>query len=262
MEGSGVLRFSLLGSGSSGNALLVATPEGSILVDAGLSFKRLNERAAAIGESLENLRAVFITHEHGDHVLGLGTLARRTNVPVYLTPATHQNLPKHIGLLPNVKLFEAGERIAVDGFEIDSFSVWHDAVDPVSYAIRWGGAQLGLATDLGKPSNVVRRRLMGSHALILESNYCPNMLRTSSYPAAIRQRIKSTHGHLSNADMSSLLSELLHDALQWVIAVHISQENNSADLARSMAQRVLGAHPARLVLAEQDAPTPLFSIAV
>lgn len=257
-----MIRFSLLGSGSSGNALLVATPEGAILVDAGLSFKRLNERAAAIGESLENLRAVFVTHEHGDHVLGLGTLARKTGVPVYMTPRTLDNLPKNVGLLPNVKLFDAGERLSVDGFELDSFSVWHDAADPVSYAVRWGGAQLGLATDLGKVSNVVRQRLTGSHALILESNYCPNMLRTSSYPAAIRQRIKSTHGHLSNADMNSLLADLLHDRLQWVIAVHISQENNTADLARSMAERVLGKHPARLVLAEQDAPTPLFSIAV
>lgn len=257
-----MIRFSLLGSGSSGNALLVACPQGAILVDAGLSFKRLNERAQAVGESLENLRAVFVTHEHGDHVLGLGTLARKTGVPVYLTQRTLDGLPKSVGLLPNVKLFEAGDRLSVGDLEVDSFSVWHDAADPVSYVVRCGGGQLGLATDLGKPSHLVRERLAGSHALILESNYCPNMLRTSSYPAAIRQRIKGTHGHLSNAEMNSLLADLLHDRLQWVVAVHISQENNTEELARSMAQRVLGTHPARLVLAQQDAPTPVFNIAV
>ncbi len=257
-----MIRFSLLGSGSSGNALLVTYPEGSILIDSGLSHKRLLERAASVGETLDNLRAVLVTHEHGDHVLGLGTLARRTKVPVYLTQQTLENLPKSVGMLPNLSVFEAGDRLAVAGLEVDSFSVWHDAADPVSFVIRYGGCQLGLATDLGKVSNVVRQRLAGSHALVLESNYCPNMLRSSSYPAAIRQRIRSTHGHLSNADMNSLLADLIHDSLQWVVAVHVSQENNTEDLARSMAQRVLGAHPARLVVAQQDEPTPLFDIAV
>lgn len=257
-----MLRFSLLGSGSSGNALLVSYPEGSVLIDNGLSHRRLLERVESLGETLDNLKAILVTHEHGDHVNGLGTLARRAKAPVYLTEATLENLPRKVGALPDVRVFEAGDSFEFGGLEIESFSVWHDAADPVSFVLRYGGRQLGIATDLGKVSQVVRTRLAGSHALILESNYCPEMLRRSSYPPAICQRIRGKHGHLSNADMNSLLAGLVHEGLQWVVAVHISQENNTEELARRMAQQVLGEHPARLVIAQQDEPTPLFDIAV
>ena len=114
---------------------------------------------------------------------------------------------------------------------------------------------------MGKVEHVVRQRLHGSNALVLESNYCHLKLRESSYPPAIRQRIAGTHGHLSNRDMNSLLKDLIHDGLELVVLVHVSQENNSKELAREMAARVLQGHGARLVLAEQDRPTPLFEVA-
>ncbi len=242
--------------------MLVSSPSGKLLLDNGLSFKKLSERVVAIGESLDDLDAVFITHEHGDHVNGVGILARKIDVPVYLTEKTFNALPKTVGVIPRPVFFEAGESIAVGEFSVDSFTVPHDAIDPVSFVVRYQEVQLGLATDLGKASNVVRKRLEGSHALILESNYCPDMLLRSSYPPAIRQRIRGSHGHLSNADMNSLLSDLIHDELQLVVAVHVSQENNTEELARSMAQRALGEHPAELIVAQQDEPTPMFTIAI
>ncbi len=254
-----MIEFSLLGSGSSGNAVFVRGPSGKLLIDNGLSLRQLETRLAALGESIDRLAAVVITHEHRDHVNGVGVLARKTGVPVYLTRETDAHLPD-LGRIPEKVFFESGDVLRVLDFQLASFQVAHDAADPVSFTVWRAGCQLGLATDLGHASNLVRERLRGSHALVLESNYCPDMLSRSSYPPAIVQRIRGKHGHLSNQDMNSLLHSLLHADLQWVVAVHVSQENNTEAKAREMAQRVLRNHAARLHVAAQDEPTPLMRI--
>lgn len=240
--------------------MLVSSPTASILIDNGLSFRQLKLRAEALGESLEGLRAVFVTHEHSDHVRGLGVLARKLGVPVYITPETFERLPASVGKIPKTQFFESGDALSIDGLTLQSYRVSHDAADPVNYILRCGDCQLGMASDLGQVSNLVRERLHRSHALVLESNYCPTMLQQGPYPPAVRQRIHGSHGHLSNGDMNSLLAGLLHDELQLVVIVHISQENNTEELARSMASKVLGDHPAELVVARQDGPTPMFSL--
>ncbi len=255
-----MIRFSLLGSGSSGNAIIVATSDTKILIDSGLSFKQLELRLKSVGETLDGLEAIFLTHEHGDHVKGVGVLARRTKVPVFMSGGTFANLPKGVGEIPHVECFKSGATLSVGGMTLTSFDVVHDAADPVSYVVRSGGCQLGIASDLGKVTHLVRQRLQGSNALVLESNYCPEMLRHSPYPAAVVQRIGSSQGHLSNPQMNSLLADLLHDELQLVVAVHISQENNTVEKAREMAARVLRSHHAELHVAEQDGPSPLFQI--
>lgn len=255
-----MISFSLLGSGSSGNALLVTSPTGSILIDNGLSYRQLERRATGLGLTLDDLQAVFITHEHGDHVNGVGVLTRKRDVPVYMTERTRDCLPKGVGHIPQIRFFESGDTLTLNGFSLSSFRVAHDAQDPVSYVVRYGDSQLGIATDLGSVSNLVRQRLAGSHALVLESNYCPELLLNSSYPAAICQRIRSNQGHLSNNDMNSLLADLIHDDLELVVAMHVSQENNTEEKARSMAAQALGRHPAKLVIAQQDDPTPLFAV--
>lgn len=256
-----MIEFSLLGSGSSGNATLVRGPSGKILIDNGFSVRELQRRMACIGESLDDLLGVVVTHEHRDHVNGLGVLARRTGAPVYVTPATAERLPESLGVIPNLVHFESGDTVAIGEFALRSFRVTHDAADPVSFVVSRDGARVGFATDLGCVSHLVRQRLRGCHALVLESNYCPAMLRRSSYPAAIVQRIRGPQGHLSNQDMNSLLADVLHSDLQLVVAVHISQENNTPDTAHAMAAQVLDKHPARLVVAAQDEPTPLFRVA-
>lgn len=255
-----MLHFSLLGSGSSGNAILLRSRSTKILIDNGLSFKQLSQRLEAVGESIDGLAAVLVTHEHGDHVQGLGVLARKFPVPIYMTEGTRQNLPRTLGELGEVRLFEAGEGLRVGDMSIQSFSVSHDAADPVGFTVRAEGAQFGLATDLGHASNLVRMRLAGSHALVIESNYCPDMLRNGHYPLQIQQRIRGRQGHLSNEDMCSLLHSLLHDGLQRVILVHISEKNNTPELVERRVRGVLKAHRAEMFLATQDAPTPLFEI--
>lgn len=255
-----MLRFSLLSSGSAGNAILIDNGESKLLVDNGLSFKELQLRVGEIGETLDTLEAVLVTHEHGDHVKGIGVLSRKLGTPVYLTPPTFRSLNPKLGRIEPVHHFDSGDTLEIGRYSITSFRVSHDATDPVSFMIECDGCRLGLATDLGKATHLVRDRLQNCHALILESNYCHEMIRNSPYPPAIIQRIRSNMGHLSNADMNSLLSDLLHENLQWVVAVHVSQENNSEGLVREMAERVLRGHPAKLLVADQERPSPMYTI--
>lgn len=255
-----MLYFSLLGSGSSGNAIFVRSGATKILIDNGLSFKQLSLRAAAIGESLDDLNGIIVTHEHGDHVLGIGVLTRKMTTPVYMTRGTFAHLPASLGVLGDIEFFEAGDTLHIGDLEILSFSVSHDAADPVGFVVRSNGAQFGLATDLGHVSHLVRNRLAGSHALVIESNYCPEMLRNGEYPPKIQQRIRGRQGHLSNEDMCSLLHNLLHDSLQHVIVVHISENNNTPDLVERRVRGVLKSHRAAIYLATQDRPTPLFQV--
>ena len=255
-----MLRFSFLSSGSNANALFIIGGSTRILIDNGLSFRRLQQRITEIGETLDGLSAVFITHEHGDHVNGIGVLNRKMPVPIYLTEGTYRNLPKNIGTIHDAHLFEAGDLLRINDMEIQSYSISHDAADPVGYVIRYQNTQIGLAYDMGHVPTLVKQRLAGSHALILEANHCPNLLTKSSYPPALRQRISSKRGHLSNQKMSSLLSHLLHPALQVVLLVHLSEENNDHELALRMAQRAVGKHKAQIFVAQQDRPTPLFEI--
>ena len=255
-----MLQFSLLGSGSSGNAILIRSADAMILIDNGLSFKQLSLRANQVGIALDSLDAIVVTHEHGDHVLGIGVLTRKIKVPVYMTKGTFANLPTSLGHLGDIEFFEAGDTLHIKDLEVISFSVTHDAADPVGFVVRSGGAQFGLATDLGHVSELVKRRLAGSHALVIESNYCPEMLRKGDYPPKIQQRIRGRHGHLSNEEMCSLLHSLLHDTLQHVILVHISENNNTPALVEQRVRGVLKTHPAAMFLATQDTPTPLFRV--
>ncbi len=259
-EDLALIRFALLGSGSSGNATLVITPTSKVLIDAGLSFKQLQMRAAALGEDLDGLSAVFVTHEHTDHVHGIGVLSRKLGTPIFMTEGTRTALPASVGDVSNIETFEAGDEVGINGLSVTSFSVSHDATDPVSYTIGHNGAKLGMAADLGHASQLVRSRLAHSQALVLESNYCPNMLTTGPYPPQVQQRIRGRQGHLSNSDMSELLGSLLHHALRLVVLVHVSAENNTHDLVRETAQRALGKSGVEVFVARQDQPTSLFEV--
>lgn len=255
-----MIRFSLLGSGSSGNTAFVISPQARILVDCGLSFRQLQLRATQLKQPIEGLDAVFITHEHTDHVAGLRVLAKRFAVPIFMTAETRAALPDSAAGVPGVEVIEAGDSVRIKDLEIKSFSISHDAADPVSYVVCENGAKLGFATDLGHVSHVVRRSLEGANGLVLESNYCPQLLRNGAYPAQVQHRIRSRIGHLSNHDMCSLLSKLLHDRLRTVVLMHLSENNNAPALVHRLASEVLRGRNIHLHLAEQDKPTPLFEV--
>lgn len=255
-----MLRFAVLGSSSSGNALLVYSEQTRILVDNGFSFKRLAASLAGVGVAPESLDAVVVTHEHGDHIRGLGTLARRTRVPVFMTGGCADALPPSLGAIPNLVRFDSGDVLQFGNIEATSFAVSHDAAEPVNYVFHVNGAKLGIATDFGHCSQLARARLSGSNALVVESNYCPDMLRRGPYPPQVQQRIHSRMGHLSNHDVQQLLKELAHEALRLVVLTHISRDNNTPELACKLARQALGMAPVEILAAPPDAVSPVFEV--
>lgn len=279
------LKICLLGSGSNGNATFVATERVRLLIDAGFSYRRIGQRLAAIGERVEDLDAVIITHEHADHVSGLATLAKKTRAAVYLTPPTRSALGWNglgwnalgqneqgrneqgcNGLGGNdsharVEPFGAGRSIVVGDLEIDTFTIPHDAIDPIGCCLRWRGVKVGLATDLGYMPDSVKYHIRGCDLLILESNYDTEMLRVSPYPFFVRQRVGSRNGHLSNHEVAGFLSAEFDRKARTLVLAHLSEHNNHPEVARLFAQQALdraGARDTRLHIARQHEASEVF----
>jgi phosphoribosyl 1,2-cyclic phosphodiesterase len=233
-------RICVLGSGSSGNALLIATDETKILVDAGFSYKETLSRLNELEVSPEEIKAVVVTHEHSDHVKGLALIAKRLSIPVYLTKGTWEALNKKLkDDISLTQTFSSGEDFEIGDIGLKSFPVLHDAAEPVGFSFNYNGMRVGLATDLGKVTHLVRESLRGSTCLILESNHDPGMLIRGPYPWWLKQRIKGGFGHLSNEDSALLLAELLHENLTHVILAHVSKTNNQYEIVHLNALKVL-----------------------
>jgi phosphoribosyl 1,2-cyclic phosphodiesterase len=224
------LLFQALASGSKGNAVVVSSCQTRILLDAGLSARELVLRLEQTPVKAKLLDAVVISHEHTDHVRGLGTLSRRFDLPVYLTQGTLENLPPQVGHLADVRLFQPGSPFAVGDIRISPFALSHDAKDPAGFVLEHGTQRLGVCTDLGMVTQLVRTRLKRCHGLILEANHDPDLLFNGPYPPSLKQRILSRHGHLSNADSFELLKSIYHDNLQVVMFAHLSEVNNKPEL--------------------------------
>jgi len=244
------VRVCLLASGSKGNAVYVESRESRILIDAGLSAREIGHRLATIGSHGDDLSAVFMTHEHGDHCRGMGPLARRHRLPVYVHHQTYKALGS-CGVIADVREFEVGDRIPLGDIQVTSFPITHDAVAPVGYVIDTPEGKVGVATDLGIATRLVSERLKGCRVLVLESNHDDAMLRDGPYPWHLKQRIRSNHGHLSNLASAQLLQGLLWEGLEAVFLAHLSEVNNHPGLAESCA---------RSVLAEQTLCQPFLAV--
>jgi len=233
-----IVNVHLLASGSRGNALLVETAGTRILIDAGLSARQLCRRLDTLGVAPESLDALLITHEHGDHVRGLGPLARRLKLPVYIHTAVVGHLAD-TGVPGQVREFDEGCDLAVGNLSLRPFPITHDAHAPVGFVIDSPAGKIGIATDLGIATRLVVRHLQDCRILVLESNHDEIMLRDGPYPWPLKQRVRSTHGHLSNRASGALLEQLLWDGLDAVLLAHLSETNNCPDLARAAAGEVL-----------------------
>jgi len=232
------MRLCLLASGSKGNSLYLETDSCRLLVDAGLSARETQARLAAIGVSSTDLDGILITHEHSDHISGAGALARRLKIPLLMTGATYragQHAIKKVELME----FEPGTSFTFKGVSIDPFPITHDACDPVGFLVESGEGKVGFATDLGVATRLAQLKLKGCRALVLEFNHDEQMLQDGPYPWHLKQRIRSRHGHLSNAEGAALLEELLHDGLEGVFLSHLSEVNNAPELALSAATTLL-----------------------
>jgi phosphoribosyl 1,2-cyclic phosphodiesterase len=255
----------VLGSGSGGNATLVATERTHILVDAGFSHREIQRRMKAVGEDLSRLSAVLITHEHADHVAGLATLARKLRRPIYITRPTESRLDwgeRRSGEPPPaIEYFQAGQRLTIGDIDIDSFTVPHDAIDPVGFCFEAEGLKIGLVTDLGYLPASVKLYLRGCHLLVLESNHDLDMLKVGPYPWFVKQRVMSRTGHLSNHAVGQFLGAEYDGGTQILVLAHLSEQNNHPAIVRLNAEQALegaGIRQTRLVIAEQNRPSEVF----
>lgn len=238
------LQFSILASGSSGNALVVRNNEATLLVDAGLSAKKLSALMEARGVEAEKLDGILVTHEHADHIRGLGVMSRKYSLPIYANHRTWSAMRDQIGDVEEDKIrtFETGERLDFGKLQVDSYAISHDAAEPVGYVFHYEGHKLSLATDLGYVSPKVKEAIADSDVLILESNHDVDMLRVGRYPWNIKRRILSDTGHLSNEAAGEALCELATERTRRVYLAHLSRDHNLMDLARLTVNNVLQEH--------------------
>ena len=247
----GVFTVSVLASGSRGNATYVSDGHTAILLDAGLSGVEIQRRMDAKGLDPALLQAILVSHEHADHIHGVGVLSRRFGLTVHISDATYKASKKGLGRLAGVRPFVCGEAFSIGTLAIHPFSISHDAIDPAGFTISGGRCKVGFATDLGVVTGLVREHLQACNILVLEANHDPEMLVDGPYPWPLKQRIRGRSGHLSNDDTASLLENLLHDKLRHVVLAHLSEENNTPEMARQIIDPLLDGNGVRLHVATQ-----------
>lgn len=272
------VKFTILGSGSSGNCAYLETAESRVLVDAGFSPLQIRKRLASIGRTPENLTAIFITHEHSDHISGLLGIADKFKIPVYCNRATQDATvwafktkwasktdPARNGFdsLESIRakidwrLFATGDGFELNDLAVDTFSIPHDAQDPVGFIIRTSAGNIGFATDLGHVTKLVLDRIRAANVLVLESNHDVKMLQNSRRSWSLKQRILGRHGHISNETAAETVAQTMSADLKHLYLAHLSDECNRPELAHHvMAEQLhhIGATHVQLNLAAQHVP--------
>lgn len=264
------IRFSILASGSTGNAMIVSGGGVNLLVDVGLSAKKIEQLLQELEVKCSELDAILVTHEHADHIKGLGALARKHDIPVYANEKTWGALDKHVGEIADHRrmILQTGEKLDFGHLTVESYGISHDAAEPVGFSFCADDQKLSLATDLGYVSGKVKEKLADSDVLILESNHDVGMLRMGRYPWNIKRRILSDIGHLSNEAAGEALTELLCERTKRVYLAHLSRDHNVMELAKLTVTRVLEQngidltrHKLRLMDTYHDRPTKWDSLA-
>lgn len=237
------MKFSVLASGSTGNSIYVETAEHSFLVDAGLSGKQINQLFQQIGRDPATLDGILVTHEHSDHIKGIGVLARKYKLPVYANEKTWHAMDRLVGEIATEQKFIFGMETVqtFGGLDIESFGVSHDAAEPMFYIFRSGGKKLVIITDTGYVSDRMKGMISNADTYVFESNHDIEMLRMGRYPWNVKRRILSDVGHVSNEDAALAMSEVIGDQTKRIYLAHLSRDNNMKDLARMSVQQTLEA---------------------
>ena len=265
------MNFCSIASGSSGNCIFVGTEQTSVLIDAGISGKRVAAGLHEIDRDPKEIDAILVTHEHSDHIRGLGVLSRKYGIPVYSSEGTiHTMLESQMLGKVDESLFHEitpDEPFAIGDLNVSPFRVSHDAAEPVAYRFFAGDKSVAVATDLGYYDDYIVEHLKGLDAVLIESNHDINMLQVGSYPYYLKQRILGRKGHLSNENAGRLLGEILHDKMSAVMLGHLSKENNyeALALATVCAEITMGDNPYRaddfrIQIAKRDEPSPMIAV--
>ena len=259
------LRFSILASGSSGNIAYIESDKQRLLVDAGLSGKKIETLFKQIDRQIADVDAIFVTHEHKDHIHGVGILSRKYNIPVYANRATWQAMEKMIGNISpeNRREIEPDQLVTFGDIDVQTYQVSHDAAMPQFYAFQQGNKQFAMLTDTGYVSDKLRSLLQNANAYLIESNHEIEMLRYGQYPWSLKQRILGDKGHLSNEDGALAMVDMIGEATNAIYLGHLSRENNTKELAMSTMEDVLQRHDyetgraLKLFMTDPDEATPL-----
>ena len=233
------MKFCLLASGSRGNCLWLEESEVAVVLDCGLPAREFLRRAESAGLDPGRLAALVISHEHRDHLSGVGPLARRLKLPVLANQATRDLAETVTGPL-NWEIFTTGDTLTFGALKIRTLPISHDAADPVAFLVESPAGRLGLVTDLGAATELLRRRFLGLNALVLEFNHDYRLLMDGPYPWPLKQRIRGRTGHLANEDAAALVAELNHVGLRHLVLAHLSETNNRPNLALAAARKVVG----------------------
>ena len=258
------VQLTILGSGSAGNCAHLETGETRLLIDAGLSGRQIRQRLLSIGRAPEGLSGILITHDHSDHIQGLTGLAAKLQIPVYCNRLTREAIAGTLEIKCDFRLFETGATFELGDTSVETFSVPHDAQDPVGFLIRTAAGNFGFLTDLGHATKLVLQRVRPANVLVLESNHDVEMLQNDPYrPWSLKQRILSRHGHLSNDDAANALEEIVSAELRHLYLAHLSRDCNRPEIAhRVMSERVakIGATHLRVELTQQAAPNATLAL--
>ncbi|MFN8007127.1 MAG: MBL fold metallo-hydrolase [Terriglobia bacterium] len=256
------IKISVLASSSSGNCTFIATSRVRILLDAGISPTQIRKRLHSIGESLDQLDAVVVSHEHTDHVNGLTSLLNKKNIPVYIARDTLEAISPRV-ICERVEFIKAGQDFWIQDLSIHAFSIPHDATNPLGFCFEAEGVRIGHVTDLGYLTELVIQRLKGCDAMVLESNHDLEMLKVGPYPWPLKQRIMSRHGHLSNDVVGRFLTGEFDGAARHIVLAHLSENNNHPDIVRMVAAQALeprGFDLENLHVASKSAPSPMICL--
>lgn len=266
------MRLCSITSGSSGNCIYVGSEATHLLVDVGISGKRTEQGLNSLGISAKDIDGILITHEHADHISGLGVIARKYGIPIYATPGTIDAIRNcsSIGTIDD-SLFcevEADKKLTIKDLTVNPMKISHDAAQPVAYRISYGNKKVGICTDLGVYNDYTVECLKGMDALLIEANHDVKMLQVGPYPYYLKQRILGDRGHLSNENSGRLLSRILHDKLEHIILGHLSKENNLPELAYeavrmeiTMGDNPYHANDFRIQVANRSEVSPVVHIA-
>ncbi|MDO5061707.1 MAG: MBL fold metallo-hydrolase [Peptostreptococcaceae bacterium] len=227
------MKYISLSSGSCGNSHYIEGKDTKVIVDAGISGKKIYEHMMIHGKDWKELDAILVTHEHFDHIHAVGILSRKLDLPIYATEKTWEIMSRHIGKIAekNIMVFEKGETLGIGSLEIDTFAISHDAADPVGYAFRQNGQKIAIVTDLGMVTEEVFAKIKGADIAVIESNYDEHMLSYCSYTPQLKQRIRSERGHLSNAEAGYLGTALARSGTRKILLAHLSKESNLPQIA-------------------------------